>query len=249
MPDLTIELNDIKVHYAFERDRSTSLKEFVFRAVKRQIQVEKVRALDGISLQINRGETFGIIGHNGAGKSTLLKLITGIIRPTEGRLRVWGKVTGLLSVGAGFNPEMSGQENISLYSSMLGRTDQETKQLFDGIVDFSGLEKFIDSPLRIYSTGMIARLGFAVAMAKQPDIILVDEVLAVGDAEFQEKCKGKFLEFQNQGATVIFVSHNMPEIQRLCQKAAWLQHGKLVMDGIVERVVEKYLSTAAQGIS
>lgn len=243
MSNPAIELNNVRVHYQFERDRSTSLKEFVLRAVKRQIQVEKIRALDGVSLQINHGETFGLIGHNGAGKSTLLKLITGIMRPTEGRLRVWGRVTGLLGVGAGFNHEMSGRENIFLYSSMLGRTSQETKQLFDKIVEFSGLEEFIESPLRIYSTGMTARLGFAVAMAKQPDIILVDEVLAVGDAEFQDKCKAKFKEFQDNGSTVVFVSHNMTEMQRLCQRVAWLQHGKLIMTGAANQVVEKYLSS------
>ena len=248
MPDIAIELNDVKVHYTFQHDRSTSLKEFVLRSIKRQIQIEKVRALDGVSLQINRGETFGIIGHNGAGKSTLMKLITGIIRPTEGRVRVWGQVTGLLSVGAGFNHEMSGRENIVLYSSMLGRTNRETAQLFDKIVEFSGLENFIDSPLRIYSTGMVARLGFAIAMAKQPDIILVDEVLAVGDAEFQDKCKQKFQEFQNNGSTIVFVSHNMSEMQRLCQNAAWLQHGKLIANGAVEQVIEKYLAATTHPV-
>lgn len=242
MSTVAIDLANIKVHYIFERDKSASLKEFALRYLKRQVQIEKIHALDGITFQINQGESLGIIGKNGAGKSTLMKLISGIIRPTEGRVRIWGKVTGLLSVGAGFNLEMTGRENIFLYSAMLGRTDIETKQLFDHIVDFAGLEKFIDSPLRIYSTGMTARLGFAVAMAKRPEIILVDEVLAVGDEQFQEKCKEKFLEFQAQGVTIIFVSHNMPEIQRLCQRAAWLQNGKIVQTGPSEQVVQAYRS-------
>lgn len=246
MGAIAIDLVNVKVHYLFERNQSTSLKEFVLRYLKRQVQMEKVHALDDVSLQINRGETVGIIGHNGAGKSTLLKLISGIIRPTAGRVRIWGKVTSLLSVGAGFNREMTGRENIFLYSAMLGRTDRETTYLFDSIVDFSGLEKFIDSPLRIYSTGMVARLGFAVALARQPEIILVDEILAVGDTEFQEKCKQKFLEFQMQGATIVFVSHNMPELRRLCRTTAWFQFGKLISYGPSHQVIDAYASASQQ---
>lgn len=244
MNSTAINLNGIKVHYIFEREQSTSLKEFALRFIKRQVQVEKIHALDGVTLQIDHGESLGVIGNNGAGKSTLMKLISGIIRPTEGRMQIWGKVTGLLSVGAGFNREMTGRENIFIYSAMLGRTNPETIRLFDGIVGFSGLEKFIDSPLRIYSTGMVARLGFAVAMARQPEIILVDEVLAVGDEQFQEKCKEKFLEFQLQGVTIIFVSHNMREIQRLCKKTAWLQQGKIVDYGSSDQVVDAYLAAS-----
>ncbi len=241
MSNNSIQLDDVDVHYRFEHNQTRSLKEFVVRFARREIRIEKVRALDNVSLEIRKGETFGVIGRNGAGKSTLLKAIAGIVRPTSGRLRVWGDVRALLSVGAGFNPEMTGRENTFMLSSMLGRTNRETTKLFDEIVDFSELAEFMDSPLRIYSTGMIARLGFAVAMVNQPEIILIDEVLAVGDGRFQEKCKTKLKEFQQAGATVVFISHSMPEVERLCQRVAWLGDGKLMRVGPATAVIKEYI--------
>jgi lipopolysaccharide transport system ATP-binding protein len=236
----SIQLENVAVHYMFEHQLATSLKEFFVRLGRTGPEIEKVRALDNVSLEIRRGETFGIIGRNGAGKSTLLKLVAGIVRPTTGRLRIWGSVRALLSVGAGFNPELTGRENVFMFSSMLGRTNRETTKLFDQIVDFSELAEFMNSPLRIYSTGMIARLGFATIIASQPEIILIDEVMAVGDARFQEKCKNKFREYQQNGSTIVIISHSMEEIRHLCQRVAWLHEGKLMDIGSTAIVTEKY---------
>ena len=248
MDNTAVDIQDVEVFYKFEKSNSSTLKEFTLRILSNQVVIEKVHALDGITFQISPGETFGVIGKNGAGKSTLLKLITGIVRPTKGRIRVWGEVRSLLSVGAGFNPELNGRENVFMYSAMLGRSDHQTRLLFDSIVDFSELSQFIDSPLRIYSTGMIARLGFSVAMANLPEILLVDEVLAVGDGAFREKCKKKFVEFRDAGATIIFVSHSMDEVNNLCQRVAWLHDGKLVKIGLPLDVIDSYLEFSKKRI-
>jgi ABC-2 type transport system ATP-binding protein/lipopolysaccharide transport system ATP-binding protein len=240
MSQLVIDIQNVEVYYKFEKDKSTTLKEFTIRLLSKKIALEKIKALDGVSMQINPGETFGVIGRNGAGKSTLLKLISGIVRPTKGRVLVWGNIRSLLSVGAGFNPELTGRENIFMYSSMLGRSDNETKALLEEIIDFSEIEKFIDSPVRIYSTGMIARLGFSIAMVNLPEIILIDEVLAVGDAAFREKCMKRLNEFRTSGATVVFVSHSMKDISQLCQRVAWLREGKVIRIGTPDEVVPLY---------
>ena len=238
-----IKLEDVSVHYRFESDRPTSMKEYAIRTVKRQIERHTVRALDGVSLEVHKGEVFGVIGRNGAGKSTLLKSLARIIRPTHGRVRIWGQVTSLLSVGAGFSHELTGRENIFLYSALLGRSQTQTKELLEDIIDFAELDEFIDAPLRTYSTGMIARLGFAVAMVETPEIMLVDEVLAVGDEQFQKKCQCRFGEVQASGATIIIVSHSMEAIEALCDRAMWLAEGKAVRIDYAPDVVESYRSS------
>ncbi len=244
-PPLAICLDDVAVFYHRERDRPTSLKEFVIRSLKGGIEREYVRALDGVSLDVVRGEVFGVIGRNGAGKSTLLRAISGIVRPTRGRVRVWGKVTSLLGIGAGFNPELTGRENIYLYSALMGRSQGETRRLFDEIVAFAELADFIDAPLRTYSTGMVARLGFAVAMAEEPDILLVDEVLAVGDEQFQRKCKARFREFQQMGTTIVIVSHSMAVIEEMCSQVVWLMDGRVAGAGKASDVVAAYRDSQA----
>ncbi len=252
MSEIVISVEDVGLTYRIERNQFRSIKEFSNLFVKRQIKITQVKALDQVSLTIQKGETYGLIGKNGAGKSTLLKLIAGIIKPTNGRLRVWGNVRALLSVGAGFNYDMTGRENAYMYSSMLGRSDQETMRLFEEIVDFSELEEFIDVPLRTYSTGMVARLGFATALADLPGILLVDEVLAVGDARFQEKCRQRFDDLRKAGATIVIVSHNLSEVERLCQRVAWLERGSLRTSGSPAQVVEEYRNSlgdpAATGV-
>lgn len=238
-----VKLKDASVHYRFDVDRPTSLKEFVIRTIKKDIERQTVRALDGVSMEVQKGEVFGVIGRNGAGKSTLLKLISRIIRPTHGRVLVWDRVTSLLSVGAGFSHELTGRENIFLYSALLGRSQERTLDIFEGIVDFAELEEFIDAPLRTYSTGMVARLGFAVAMVETPEILLVDEVLAVGDEQFQKKCQDRFREIQASGATIIIVSHSMAAIEDLCERALWLAEGKAVRIDLAPDVVAAYRSS------
>jgi lipopolysaccharide transport system ATP-binding protein len=199
-------------------------------------------ALKDVSVSINQGEVVGIIGSNGAGKSTLLKILTGITPPTEGEIIMHGKVASLLEVGTGFHPELTGRENIFLNGAILGMTKKEIAAKFDEIVAFSGIEKFLDTPVKYYSSGMYVRLAFSVAAHMEPDILLVDEVLAVGDAEFQKKCLGKMEEVTHgKGRTILFVSHNMSAIQQLCQKSIYLKNGRIEMVGNTADVIEKYI--------
>ncbi len=200
-------------------------------------------ALKDINLSVGKGEVVGIIGKNGAGKSTLLKILTGITPPTEGEARLRGKVASLLEVGTGFHPELTGRENIYLNGAILGMTRKEIAKKFDQIVEFSGIGKFLDTPVKRYSSGMYVRLAFSVAAHLEPDILLVDEVLAVGDAEFQKKCLGKMDEVTKQaGRTIIFVSHNMDAVSRLCKTTLLLDQGKVVAYGDTDEVIERYLS-------
>ncbi|MBK0401909.1 ABC transporter ATP-binding protein [Adhaeribacter sp. BT258] len=204
-------------------------------------------ALHDVSFEVNQGEAIGIIGRNGSGKSTLLKIISRIVRPTQGRVLGKGKVSSLLEVGTGFNLELTGRENIYISGYILGMSKAEVRSKFDEIVAFSGVEKFIDTPVKRYSSGMYVRLAFAVAAHLEPDILIVDEVLAVGDADFQKKCLGKMREVsQASGRTILFVSHNMQAIKNLCDKALWLNQGKMQVFGGVSEVVNKYLSSTQQ---
>jgi len=235
-----VKLEEVSVYYRFATDRPTSMKEFVIRTLKRQIERQTVKALNGVSLEVYKGEAFGVIGRNGAGKSTLLKALARIIRPTHGRIRIWGPVTSLLSVGAGFSHELTGRENIFLYSALLGRSRSQTESLFENITSFAELNDFIDAPLRTYSTGMVARLGFAVAMADRPEILLVDEVLGVGDTYFQEKCMMKFHEYRENGTTLILVSHNLPQVVQNCETSIWLHNGVTKSYGHPTKVAADY---------
>jgi len=202
---------------------------------------ENFWALKNVNFEIKQGEVVGIVGRNGAGKSTLLKVLSRITDPTEGRVAIWGRVSSLLEVGTGFHPELTGRENIFLNGAILGMTRQEIRNKFDEIVDFSEVEKFLDTPVKRYSSGMYVRLAFAVAAHLEPEILVVDEVLAVGDAEFQKKCLGKMGEVGKEGRTVLFVSHNMSAVRNLCQRAICLKSGTVEFDGEVEAVIEKYM--------
>ncbi len=202
---------------------------------------ETIWALDGLSFEVKRGEVVGIIGRNGAGKSTLLKILSRITEPTQGYAEMHGRVGSLLEVGTGFHPELTGRENIYLNGAILGMRKVEIESKFDEIVAFSGVEKFIDTPVKHYSSGMYLRLAFAVAAHLEPEILLVDEVLAVGDLEFQKKCLGKMQDVGKHGRTVLFVSHNMQAVSSLCHRAILLDGGKIAADGVVEEVVSKYL--------
>jgi lipopolysaccharide transport system ATP-binding protein len=232
-----------------QRSFRETLSDFVaFRHRRGTSDVRDLWALSDVSFDVPRGEAVGIIGRNGAGKSTLLKILSRITEPTGGRIVVRGRVSSLLEVGTGFHAELTGRENIQLNGAILGMTRREIRERFEEIVAFAEVERFIDTPVKYYSSGMYMRLAFAVAAHLEPDILVVDEVLAVGDAAFQAKCLRKMNDVASHGRTVLFVSHNMPAVKALCQHAVWLDHGKVVEIGASEAVVNRYLQeTAAAG--
>lgn len=205
---------------------------------------EWIWALKDVSFEVMQGEVLGIIGKNGAGKSTLLKILSQITSPSVGEIKIKGRIAALLEVGTGFHPELTGRENVFLNGAVLGMSKAEIKNKFDEIVDFSGVEKYIDTPVKRFSSGMLVRLGFAVAAHLEPEILIVDEVLAVGDVEFQNKCLGKMNEVSKSGRTIIFVSHNMQAVSQLCSRAILLENGTLTYNGTVQEAVKKYLNTS-----
>jgi len=226
----------------------TMLREALLNLVRRRGRREEssILALDDVNFSVEVGEVVGIIGRNGAGKSTLLKVLSKITYPTSGRVRVKGRVASLIEVGTGFHDELSGRENIYLNGSILGMRKREIDERIDQIIDFSGVEKFIDTPIKRYSSGMRLRLGFAVAAHMDPDVLFVDEVLAVGDAEFQKKCLNAMDELRSGGRTVLFVSHNMAAIENLCPRTVWIDAGRIRMDGPTEQVIASYLATFSE---
>ncbi|CAG0995446.1 Teichoic acids export ATP-binding protein TagH [Anaerolineae bacterium] len=236
-----IQLDEINVRYRVPRERVTSLKEHAIRLLQRRVYNDEFWALRNVSLGIERGVMVGIIGKNGAGKSTLLKVIARVLRPTTGRVRIAGTVAPLLEFGAGFHPELTGRENVFMNGTLLGFTRAEMLAKFDRIVDFAELWDFIDAPLRTYSSGMVARLGFAIATDIEPEILILDEVLSVGDAAFQKKSFERIQSFRAAGATILFVSHNHDAVRAMCDRAVWLDHGCVVADGVADVVVDQYL--------
>jgi ABC-2 type transport system ATP-binding protein len=235
-----VHLNNVSVRYRVPTDRIGTFKEYMIRTIKRQVQIRSFWAVNDISMEIQRGEVFGLIGDNGAGKSTLLKVVARVLRPTKGRVVVKGKVAPLLELGAGFHPELTGKENVFLNGALLGYSQGQMQEKYQQIVDFSELGGFIDAPIRTYSTGMYARLGFSVATAHEPDILIVDEILGVGDESFQQKCGERIASFRQNGTSILLVSHNMELIQKMCQRVAWLDHGKLMVMGEPAQVIQAY---------
>ena len=244
--DEIIHLENVAVRYRLPEERIGTFKEYAIRTLQRKIRFHSFWALDDINVSINRSEVFGLIGKNGAGKSTLLKVVSRVLRPTKGRIVVYGRVAPLLELGAGFHPELSGRENIFLNGALLGYSHKEMEACFDQIVDFSELHQFIDASIRTYSSGMYARLGFAVATAHVPDILLVDEILSVGDGEFQQKCFARINEFRNLGSTIVMVSHNMEQVGKMCQRVVWLNKGKIELEGAPADVIPHYMGSLAQ---
>ncbi len=239
--DHVIEIEDLSLCYRLAKQRIGSFKEYFIHLVKGALVYEELWALRDVSLKIGRGEVVGIIGPNGAGKSTLSKVITGIFKPSKGHCRVEGRIAPILELGTGFDFELTGIENIYLNALLLGRQKKEVEAKLDSIVEFSGLGEFIHSPVRNYSTGMVARLGFAVATAWIPDILILDEVLAVGDARFLERCLERLREIRDSDSTVIMVTHNMPEIRNHCTRCIWLNRGVLQADAGPDEVVDAYM--------
>ena len=238
--DTLIEAQNVSLRFAAPTEKKGSIKKWVLDAVRGRVRNRHFLAVDDVSFSIRRGETVGLVGRNGAGKSTLLKLVTGIVKPTSGSIAVRGQVAPLLALGNGLDPALTGRENIYLNGAILGYRKEYLKAREASIVAFSELGDFIDAPVRTYSSGMTMRLAFSIATAASPEILILDEVLAVGDAAFQEKCLDRINEIILDGATVFFVSHSLASIVQLCNRAIWLDHGKIVMDGPVAEVADAY---------
>lgn len=238
-----IELKDIGMSFRTDINRIGSLKEWVVTLLKGKMHYENIEALKGVTFSVEQGEVVGIIGRNGSGKSTLLKVISGIYTPTSGAVRVDGRIAPMLELGSGFDEELSGRENISLNASILGYTEQQIREHYDDIVEFSELEKFIDLPLKTYSSGMKAKLAFSVATVLKPEVLIVDEILSVGDEAFQRKSRARMAEMMSGGTTVLFVSHDMEQIRELCNRVVWLDHGVVRAIGDTETVCGQYLDT------
>lgn len=238
-----IEVNDVTMQFRMNNDKILSLKEFVTTALSGKLHYNNFTALSGVSFTVNKGDTLGLIGHNGAGKSTILKIISGIMKPTEGRVKTYGNVVPMLELGSGFDMELTGRENIFLNGAILGYSEQFLNEKYDEIVAFSELGDFIYSPIRNYSSGMLARLAFSVATVVQPEILIVDEILSVGDASFQEKSHARMMELMGGGTTVLFVSHNLQQIRDMCNKVIWLEHGNVKMYGNTQEVCDAYEQT------
>jgi ABC-type polysaccharide/polyol phosphate transport system ATPase subunit len=236
LPEIEFE----NVSKRFQLTEGGSLREFLPALFKGRGFTEPFYALRDVSFTIGQGETVGIVGRNGSGKSTILKLIAGVMAPTTGEVRVYGRVSPLIELGAGFHPDLTGRENIHLNASILGMSAKEIKQQFQAIVDFAELWDFIDTPVKRYSSGMYIRLGFAVAVHSEPEILLVDEVLSVGDTYFQDKCLAKMHEFQARGTTMVLVSHSMELVRRFCERVIFINGGKLVDEGPPEKIVDEY---------
>jgi lipopolysaccharide transport system ATP-binding protein len=245
MSDIAVHVDNVSKKFRLYHERNQSIKSALMRG--RTSVHEDFWALRDVNFEVPTGSTFGLIGSNGSGKSTLLKCLAKIYYPEKGNITHNGKIAALLEVGSGFHPELSGRENVFLNGSILGMSKKEVTRKFDEIVDFSGVEQFIDQPVKNYSSGMYVRLGFAIAINVDPDILVVDEVLAVGDAEFQEKCRRKFIDFKDAGKTVILVSHSMGQVEDMCDHAAWLSHGNLVEVGDATTTIKSYLDSLNQG--
>jgi ABC-2 type transport system ATP-binding protein len=243
---LAIELRDVTVRFRLPAGRYVSFKDYALRRLRRQVNFIDFLALDGISLNVAGGETLGVIGRNGAGKSTLLKIIARVHRPSSGQVIVRGDVAPLLELGAAFHPELSGRENVFLNATLLGHKRKDVAERFAEIVAFSELGDFIDAPLRAYSSGMVARLGFALATTWRPKILLVDELFAVGDEAFQTKCRRRMGEFRSEGVTVVLVSHNTELLRELCSRVVWLENGQVSAEGEPSEVAAAYHANMAR---
>ncbi len=235
-----IKLENITMEFNLHKEKLDSVKEYFIKLVKRDIKRDSFKALDDVSFTVNKGDRVGVLGLNGAGKSTLMKVIAGVFEPTSGRVSKEGVIAPMIELGAGFDNQYTGAENIYLYGAVLGHSRKYMEQRFEEIVEFSELKEFIDVPLKNYSSGMRARLGFSIATMVKPDILILDEVLSVGDAKFKKKSEEKLKSMMDENTTVIFVSHNLGQLRRICNKAMILEKGRMIAYGDIEEVAAKY---------
>ena len=238
---MAVEVKDVTMIFNMASGSLGSLKEYFISLARHKLFFEEFRALKNISFDVHRGEVVGLVGTNGSGKSTMLKIIAGVLEPSEGEVKVHGNIAPLIELGAGFDPELSARENIYLNGALLGYTKEFIDANFDGIIEFAELKDFVDMPLKNFSSGMVARIAFAIATITEPDILIVDETLSVGDVFFQQKCERRIQHFIESGdVTVLFVSHSMEQVERICQRAVWIEKGDLRMDGPVDEVCKAY---------
>ena len=244
MNKTVIQCTDVRKDFPIYHHFTGGIKNFLFHfpTAVREMRKSRFTALKNVNLQISSGETIGIIGKNGAGKSTILGLLAGVLKPSSAQVTVDGRIAPLLELGAGFHTELSGRENILLNGILLGMLKREVEEKIDSIIEFSELEEFINQPIRTYSSGMLARLGFSVAVHCEPDILLLDEVLSVGDQDFQKKCIEKMLGFKRSGKTIVFVSHSEKQIEQICDRLIWIDHGQIHSDGETEAIITDYLN-------
>lgn len=244
MTDPVIILDKVNKGFPLYHSLTSGIKRFLFNLPQgiKSLRVNYFEALHDISFQVNRGETFGIIGRNGSGKSTILGLIAGVLKPTSGSVTVNGRVSPLLELGAGFHPELSGRENIFLNGILMGLTKADVVRKMNDIIEFSELGEFIDQPIRVYSSGMLARLGFSVVSSLDPEILLVDEILAVGDFAFQKKCIDRMMSYKKSGVTIVYVSHDMVGVKGICDRVVWINNHVIKMVGDAPTIVKSYLS-------
>ena len=241
--DNIIRIHDVSMRFNLAEEKTDSIKEYFMKLVSGKLHFNAFYALQNVSFDVKRGEAVALIGKNGSGKSTLLKILSGVMYPTQGWTSIKGTIAPLIELGAGFDIELTARENIYLNGAILGHNRKFMDRYFDDIVEFSELRPFLDVPLKNFSSGMVARLGFSIATAVRADILVVDEVLAVGDFRFQQKCKERIARLLEGGTTLLFVSHNEEQVKELCTKCAWLDHGKLMAFGDTEDVYEQYKST------
>lgn len=235
-----VEVKNVTMEFNMSKEKVDSIKEYFIKLVKRELHFEQFLALKDVSVTIEQGDVFGIVGLNGSGKSTLLKVISGILKPTKGTVKTVGTISPMIELGAGFDMDLTARENIFLNGSVLGYSKQMMEEKFDEILEFSELQPFVDVAVKNYSSGMVARLAFAIATITKPDILIVDEILAVGDFLFQQKCEKRIREMMDRGTTVIIVSHTIEQIERLCKRVLWLEHGNMKMLGDTKTVCDAY---------
>lgn len=240
MKDIVIDVDDVSIRFNLSREKVDSLKDFLIRKVKGQIVYDEFWALQNIDLKVERGCSVGLIGLNGCGKSTLLKTIAGVLKPTKGHVTVKGTMAPLIELGAGFDMDLTARENIFLNGAILGHSRKEMESYYDDIVEFSELAEFMDVPVKNFSSGMVSRLAFAIATIGTPDILIVDEVLAVGDYRFQQKCEERIKKMRTQNTTVLFVSHSIEQVKMICDKALWIESGHMKMYGDAEEICNLY---------
>ncbi|MDD4796467.1 MAG: ABC transporter ATP-binding protein [Eubacteriales bacterium] len=237
-----IEVKNVTMRFNMSKERVDSIKEYFIKLMKKQLRFEEFLALKDVSMEVPRGDVFGIVGLNGSGKSTLLKIVSGILKPSAGTVTVRGTISPLIELGAGFDMDLTARENVYLNGAVLGYSQAQMREKFDDIISFAELWDFVDVALKNYSSGMVARLGFAIATITKPDILIVDEILAVGDYLFQQKCEERIREMMSGGTTVLIVSHSIEQIERLCKHVMWLDHGRVRMLGETQEVCDAYRS-------